>query len=319
MKNIQEAPIKPRSKVLVRCDLDVAIKNGEIVEPFRLEKSLKTLKFIQEKGALPIIMGHIGKPEGKYIAELSTKHLESFFSEHLEDYQLMENLRFDPREEANDEQFAQQLAGKCDFYINESFATCHREHASIVGVTKFISSFAGFVLTEEIKKLDKLVTSPKRPFTAIVGGVKLESKLPTINKLLRIADFVLLGGKLGLAWNEEVPHNLIIPSDYAPEEKDIGPQTIKEYKKYIQISETILWAGPMGLYEEENYKNGTKELAQELEKASLEKETIIGGGDTISALNEFININNIGFVSTGGGAMLQYLANGTLPGIEVLK
>lgn len=306
-------------KVLVRCDLDVPIENGKILESYRLEAALPTLKYLQRSGAKVIIAGHMGKPDGKVDQKLSTEQLKSFFDQKLglDSFELLENLRFDSREEANDEEFAKELAQLADIYVNESFATSHRNHASIVGIPKYLPHFAGLRFEQEIENLSKVLNNPAKPLVAIIGGAKLESKKPVVSKFLEIADYVLLGQKLGLDWKDEIPENLHLPIDAKDQIFDIGPETINEYKKIIASAKTIIWAGPMGIFEEPAHEKGTKEIAQAIADAQAYK--VAGGGNTVDAINRYHLGDKINFVSTGGSAMLEYLANETLPGLEALN
>lgn len=320
MQNIQNANINNKTKVFVRLDLDVPIENGKILETFRLDAGIKTIKHIIDKGGFPILAGHMDKPEGKIIEKYSTKQLLPYFEEQLgtTDFELLENLRFDPREEENSLDFAKELAAKADIYVNESFATSHRNHASIVGIPKLLPSYAGFRLQREISVLEKLKVEPLRPLVVIVGGVKIEDKKPMVLAFLDVADFVLVGGKIGENWGDKVPSNVHLPLDYAKDHKDIGPKTIQQYKNVIAEAKTILWAGPMGLFEEKEFSFGTKGIIE----AIVDNEDawcVVGGGDTSSAINKLNSIQNFNFVSTGGGAMLKFLAEGKLPGIEVLN
>lgn len=323
MRILEQAQITSGTRVFVRCDLDVPIENGKVLETFRLDHALPTLRYIIEKGGFPVIAGHIGKPKGQNIPELSTSVLRPYFEEKLgkDKFELLENLRFNPGEKANDDNYAKELASKADIYINESFATCHREHASIVGVPKHIPGYAGLRLQKEIETLDQLLASPEKPFVVLIGGAKLESKLPVVNKFLDLADYVLLGGRLGLEWKGDFPVKLVLPVDYAEDEKDIGPKTIVEFVQYIQLASTILWAGPMGMYEEKRFAVGTDQIAKAIEEQTIDKHaySIIGGGDTIASAQKTIDMDKLSFVSTGGGAMLNYLTKGTLPGIEALN
>lgn len=322
MQKIQDVVIDTKAKVFVRCDLDVPIIDGKIQEKYRLDSAIETLTYIIKKGAYPFIAGHIGKPEGSFDEALSTRNLLPYFNEKLgqNNFELMENLRFDPGEEANNQEYAKKLASGVDLYVNESFATSHRKHASIVSVPQLVPHYAGFRLQKEVSTLESLLRSAKKPFIAVVGGAKLESKMPVISKLLGIADKVLLAGRLGLSWKDSVPSNLVLPTDYL-DDKDIGPKTIEDFKTLLDTAQTILWAGPLGMFEEEKYSIGTKEIANEIAKITAEKQitSVVGGGDTIAAIEKFSSINNFTFVSTGGGAMLQYLVDGTLPGIEALN
>ena len=323
MNILENANITSGTRVLVRLDLDVPFVNGVPTETYRLMAGLKTLNYILKKGGNLILMGHIGKPENNFDKTLSTKQLIPFYNQHLKEnsYQILENLRFDSREVENSLEFAQELAKKADIYVNESFATSHREHASIVGITKFLKGYAGFNLVDEIENLKKLKHNFDRPFVVIIGGAKLESKMPVINTFLKLADNVLLGSKLGPEWllqNNKSIKNLILPVDYALDKKDIGKKTIKNYTNIISQSKTVLWAGPMGVYEDENFIEGTKQIAKAITN-NPNIWSVIGGGDTISAVNKCGFNQGFDFVSTGGGAMLEFLAHETLPGIEVLK
>lgn len=322
MQTLTDTPIKQGTRVFVRCDIDVPIENSVIGETYRLDNLLPTLKYIIEKGGIPVIAGHIGKPEGVFSEELSTKQLIPFFNEKLGEriYEILENLRFDPREEQNDDNFAKELSSKAEIYVNESFATSHREHASIVGITRYLPSYAGFRFQKEIETLDKIITNPDKPLVIIIGGAKLESKLPVIDKFIQKADYILLNSLLSANWSKEIPQNLILSSNSSLESKDINQETIEKFKQILNGAKTILWAGPLGMYEKEEYIVGTREIATKIAEITQEKGvfSVIGGGDTIAAINKLELLDKFSFVSTGGSAMLEYLAEGTLPGIKAL-
>ncbi len=323
MQNIQDASVSSGKRALVRCDLDVPLNNGKILEQYRLDSALETLKYLIKKGAKPIIAGHVGKPEGKIVDSLSTKNLLPYFEQNLGkgNFELLENLRFDPREEANDDSFAKELAAKADVYVNESFATCHRKHASIVGVPKYLPHYAGFRLQKEVETLSHLIKNPQRPLMVLIGGAKLESKKPVVSKFLKIADKVLLGGKLAGAWDEVIPDNLILPRIINKEEKDLDPETIKYFISILNEAKTILWVGPVGVYEEEEFMAGTKAISKSIAQLTGTKNitSVIGGGDTIASVDRLGLLAKFTFVSTGGSAMLDFLVNETLPGIEALN
>lgn len=322
MKSITQADIKPGMKVFVRGDIDVPLVNGNIENTYRLDNIMPSLKFIIDKGATPILAGHLRQPHGKKITKLSTKHLKPYFDKHLgkDKYELLENLRFDIREEENSDEFAKELASLADIYVNESFATSHRKHASLVGVPKYLPAYAGLRFTKEIESLDKIIKNAAKPMIAIIGGAKIESKKPTIKKFLNIADEVLVGGRLGLDWDEEIPNNLHIPSDYADKELDIGPETIKYFEQKIHSAKTILWAGPLGAFEKPGFDKGTKEVGKAVVEATKNGAfSLIGGGNTIEALEKLKLLDKMSFVSTGGGSMLQYIDEGTLPAMELLN
>ncbi len=323
MKTLKEAPINKGTKVPVRCDIDVPIENGVLGEVFRLESALPTLKYVIEKGGFPIIAGHIGKPKGVYDSTLSTKNLLPYFNQHLGEgsFELLENLRFDPGEEENSDDFSKYLASKAELYVNDSFATCHRKHASIVGITRFLPSYAGITQEKEITNLTKVMEDPKRPLVVIIGGAKLESKMPVIEKFQQIADYIILSSLLSANWSKEITHNMILADNKDLESKDIDDKTRQKFSKIIENAGTILWAGPLGMYEDNRFIVGTREIALKITQVTSNKGvfSVLGGGDTIAAMNKIGLLDKFSFVSTGGGAMLEFLAEGTLPGIKALN
>lgn len=323
MKLLIDAPINKGTKVFVRCDLDVPVENGVVKEAFRLESSLPTLKYIIEKGGIPVIAGHIGKPDGKEDLKLSTQQLVPYFNEKLGEgaYEILENLRFNLGEEENSEEFAKELAKTAQVFVNESFATCHRKHTSIVGITAFLPSFAGFTLQKEVEALTKVMENPGKPLAIIIGGIKLESKMPVIEKFLDKADFIMLSSILSANWSKEITHNMLLADNKDVESKDINENTRQKFIWAIEKSRTILWAGPLGMYEDDEFIQGTKEIAEKIAERTQKDGaySVVGGGDTVGAINKLGLMDKFSFVSTGGGAMLQFLAEGTLPGIEVLK
>jgi len=305
-------------KFLVRCDLDVLGADGEIKEDFRLLSSVKTLDFILKGGGFAYICGHIGKTQEPNDI-FSTQKLKDFFVKHLvnENFEILENLRFDPREELKDEDFARELALGKDYYVNESFATSHRDHTSITLVPKLIPAFLGFHFEEELENLDYVRNAHRKPLNVLIGGSKIESKLPTIKNFLNIADHVLVGGKL--MFEETLKNNpkIILGID-SIDQKDIGPQTIEEFKKYIMDSKIIFWAGPLGNVEDEKYSQGSVQIADLISKSGAY--SVVGGGDTIAFLDKHNLLGKFSFVSVGGSAMLEYLSVGKLVGLEaVLK
>ncbi|MBW6441915.1 phosphoglycerate kinase [Patescibacteria group bacterium] len=323
MKTLSEAPIKQGTKVFVRCDIDVPIERGVIQEKFRLDSSLNTLKYIIDKGGMPLIAGHMGKPKGQVNENLSTKYLLPYFDEKLGEgkFELLENLRFDSREETNDEKFSEELASKAELFVNESFATSHRQHASIVGITRFLPSYAGMTLEKEIESLSRVMNNPEKPLAVLIGGVKLESKLPIIERFQPIADFIMLSSLLSANWSKEITHNMLLADNRDLDSKDINDNTRQKFIWALEKSKTILWAGPLGMYEEEEFMAGTREIAQKISELTQNKGvySVVGGGDTVAAINKLELLDKFSFVSTGGGAMLQFLAEGTLLGIEALN
>lgn len=322
MKSIKEANITNGTRVFVAADLDVPVENGFIGEKYRLDCLTPTLKYIIDKGGIPIIAGHLANPKGKFDPKLSTKQLVPYFDKELGQgkYELLENVRFDPREEESNDEYAKELASKADIYVNEVFSTCHRKNTSIVGVPKFLPKYAGLRLTQEIEHLGKALLNPQKPLVIVIGGAKLESKKPLVTRFLPIADYVLAGGKIGVTWDESVPSNLILPSDFVGDYKDMGPKTIEQFTKIIATAKTILWAGPVGVYEE-GYITASKAIAEACVVATKENGaiSIVGGGDTATVIDKLGLLEKFSFVSTGGGAMLEFLVKGTLPGIEALN
>ena len=326
LKDAPAGTIKNGTKVLVRADMDVALENGKIAEKYRLDQMLPTLNFLKEKGARIMLAGHIGRPNGKPVNELSTKVLKPYFDEILgvssfgiagtSTYELLENLRFDPREEQNDPSFAQELAARADVYVNECFSTSHRNHTSFVAITKLLPSYAGLRLEKEVETLSTVIKKPARPLVALIGGTKIETKKPVIDKFIEVADYVLVGGKIGLNWQTDHTTILLLPSDYAEMEKDIGPSTIETYRRIILQAKTVIWAGPMGYFEDEKFASGSIKLAQAI--VDSRAFSVAGGGDTISFLDKYGFLDKFNFISTGGSAMIKFLAGDKLPGLEAL-
>jgi phosphoglycerate kinase len=225
----------------------------------------------------------------------------------------LENLRFWPEEEANDENFARKLAGLADVYVNEAFAASHRKHASIVGIPQYLPSAFGFHFLEEVEVLDKVRSNPARPATLILGGAK-EDKLDRIKEFSAWADQVLIGGKLPKFIRS---FGKVVVAQLTGNGKDISPESAEEFKKIISLSKTVVWAGPMGVYEEGENAHGTREVAQAVVDSGAY--SVVGGGDTEAALSKLGFNGKMSYISTGGGAMLEFLANGILPGIEAIK
>jgi len=317
LKLIEEANIKENTKVLVRTDWNLPVdETGMILDASRIEVSLKTIGYIKKKGGVPIIASHFGR-EGDSLEPVINfaKKCYPILSEGVE---FLENLRKNPGEETNDEKFAEELAGKADIYVNEAFSTSHRKHASIVGVSKLLPAFAGFRFLEEYRKLGEAF-NPEHPFLLILGGVKFETKLPLVEKFLGIADDIFIGGAIAAKASQELSENakIIFPiGDISA--LDANTETLEVLNEKIKEAKFVLWNGPLGDYEK-GFLAGTVALARML--AESEARVILGGGDTLVLLKADIKdqISSHGFISTGGGAMLDFLANGTLPGIEALE
>jgi phosphoglycerate kinase len=316
MKSIEEANIKSGMRVLVRVDWNVPMTaGGEVADASRIEASLSTINYIKKCEGKAILMSHFGR-EGDSIEPVinfAKKHYPVF----AEGVEFLENLRKNPGEEANSIEFAKELANKADIYVNEAFSVSHREHASIVGVPKFIISYAGFHFLEEYHKLSA-VFNPEHPFLLILGGAKFETKLPLVEKFLNIADDIFIGGALAAKASENLSENtkIIFPVGDI-NALDANTETLEILNPKIREAGFILWNGPLGNYEK-GFVAGTYALARMIAESNAE--IVVGGGDTLAVVKEDIKnkISSHGFISTAGGAMLDFLATGTLPGIEAL-
>ena len=340
LKSVRDADIAGK-KVLVRVDFNEPIVDGVINDDTRIKAAIPTIQLLKQRGAVHItLMSHLGRPDGKVVEGLRTAPLMRRLSELTDTagVEMLENVRFNPGEETNDPQFAAELAGYGEIFVNDAFADAHRAHASIVGVAKLLPAYAGLLVEREVEKISAAL-NPVKPAMAMVGGAKFETKIPLLTKLLEIYDRVLLGGALandilharGVDIKESLlskmppPQAMVddariqVPTDFVWEgEKivDIGPQTGAEWARVIAEQHFILWNGPMGMYEF-GKTAGTDKLAEAL--VSNKILAVIGGGDTAAALEKISFDSEKVFVSTGGGAMLQFLADGTLPGLEPLK
>ncbi len=340
--NLSDARVKGK-RVLVRCDFDVPINAGKIEDDSRIVSGISTIEYLLDEGATVIAAGHLGRPDG-FSEKLSTRIIAEWFDKELsgisisathigglkafklkDNFYLLENLRFDKGEEENSNEFAHKLAYISDIYVNEAFSVSHRAHASVVGVAKLLPHFAGFHLTKEIKVLSKILNNPKRPLTMIIGGAKIETKLPLISNMHRFADYVLVGGELAEQTKVLVKEQhekitgqkaMLFVADLNSDKFDITVNSIENFEQIIERSETIVWNGPMGFIEE-GHTNGTIELAKLINDSKAYK--VIGGGDTIGFLQNKNLIDKFDFISVGGGAMLEFLAGIKLPGLEVLE
>lgn len=356
----------------MRLDLNVPISEKGIEETYRADMVVPTLEFLKKSGARTVAMSHIESsatgsllpvyeylkktfPEMKFVPDYSDKSLEILGSPADGEIALLENLRVNEGEKKNDEVFAKKLASFGDIFVNDAFAVSHRKHASVVGVPKFLPSFAGPLLMREISELSAAF-NPPHPFLFILGGAKFETKLPLVQKFLDIADKIYIGGALasdvfkarGLNVGKSVVSDnfsadvssflqsgkIILPKDVvvktsegravkkpdqlsdSDEISDSGPESVEMLEQIISESKFVLWNGPLGIYEK-GFKDGTLGVAKAISNSSAK--SIVGGGDTLAAIKELGAEEKFSFISTGGGAMLDFLANGTLPGIEVLK
>lgn len=363
-------------RVLVRAGLDLSLdKNGEAIEELRLQRAPQTIKYLSEAGARVIILSHIGRDlesTNAPVARALQKYIKISYIPDLlgalahdaitamkdGEIIMLENLRqhYD-LEKANDESFARSLASLGDIYVNDAFSNSHRMHASMIGIPKFLPSYAGFIVRDEVRNLSGAL-NPTHPAIAIIGGAKFETKDPVIRSFLSIYDHVCVVGAIAndilrvqgypvgrsriseYAPEKEVVSNpkLIAPLDVTVEREDkqasvkkpsdvlegdkivdIGPDSIAAIAPLIANAKFILWNGPTGLYED-GYISYTHAIAELIEKAVAKgAQAVIGGGDTIAAIEDLIPEGKLGFLSTGGGSMLEYLLKGSLPAIDVLK
>jgi len=373
MKSIQDLKNLSGKKIILRADLNVPMSGGKILDDFRIKKVVPTILYLQKKGAKVIIISHLGDDGSASLLPISQaikKHIKTIefiktpiFSDETEkrinslkngDIILLENLRTETGEKKNSPSFARALSRYGEIYVNDAFSVSHREHASVVGITKYLSGYAGLQFVSEVENLSKAFNA-KHPFLFILGGAKFETKIPLVKKFLRSADNIFIGGaiandffrvkgyEVGVSLvesgNFQVPailksKNLILPidvivtknqknrvtkpSDVSPDENivDIGPQSILILKDLINKAGFVLWNGPLGKYEN-GFGSSTEEILKIISKCKAEN--VIGGGDTVALISKLKTESKLGFVSTGGGAMLEFLAKGTLPGIRALK
>ena len=393
MKNISNQNIVFKNKkVLLRVDLNVPMKNSSITESSRIEKIIPTIKSLLAKEAKIIIISHIGRPKGKVVEGMSLKPISKKLSSLLNkdvlfnkniindstlsevnkiqngSIMMLENIRFNQGEESNDSEFSKKLSDLADIYVNDAFSCSHRSHASIEGITKYIPSYFGLQITQEIEALKKITSEIKKPVTLIIGGSKISTKINIINNLLKkFNNIIVVGGmantmlkhtgsKVGKSICENDCGSLIkeildiskkfnckitCPIDVVVSKNiegvgenkgikeinddemilDIGPKTISLIKKIVNDSNTVLWNGPAGYFENPNFQTGTKEILEIIsQKTSSDKIfSVAGGGETVAAINKFNKLDSFTFVSTAGGAFLEYLEGKTLPGIKALN
>jgi len=320
-------------------------KEMKILDDFKIKVTIPTIEYLIEKGAKVILMSHLGRPEGKVVESLRLTPVQDKLMEYLDlsvtkagdcvgkeiedwirqmkpgEILLLENVQFNPGEKENDPNFAKTLASYADIFIMEAFGQAHRDYASITGVPKYLPSGAGFLLEKEVKVLSQIIENPKRPLVVIIGGSKVGDKAKVAEKFSEIGDWLLVGNLIaeeikGKKMKIKNLEKIIFP---ILNEKmlDLDEGTIENFKDKILLAKTIFWAGPLGKIEEEKYQKGTKEIARAvIESGAL---SVVGGGDTIEFLNKIGLLEKFNHVSTGGGAMLEFLSGEKLPGIETLK
>ncbi len=390
IRTVNQTDVKGR-RVFVRDDFNVPQdEKGRITDQTRILLSLPTIRFVSEAGGKAILASHLGRPKGKRDPKYSLAPVAQSLSERLEktvalakdcigeevqneiaamkegDILLLENLRYYPEEEKNDETFSKALASLCDAYVNDAFGAAHRAHASTEGITHFVQTVrAGFLMTKEIENLEKALIRPEKPYVAILGGAKVSDKIGVIRNLLDKVTVLLVGG--GMAYTflkaqgvnvgkslveddrasfslevlEEAKGKIkfLLPVDHVAAERmdpqaerktvkneeipadwvclDIGPETIRTFSEEIRSAKTIVWNGPMGVFEMEPFSHGTFAIAQAVAASSAF--SIVGGGDSVAAVNQAGVSDRISHISSGGGASLEFLEGKKLPGIEALR
>jgi phosphoglycerate kinase len=392
MKSIKEEVNLGNKKILLRLDLNVPIVDNKITDTTRIDKILPTLRFLINQNTKIIIISHVGRPKGKIVNELSLKLIceelskklnqnvklfsknireinsKELFNNNDEKIMILENIRFYPEEEKNNQQFAKHLATLADIYVNDAFSCSHRAHASIHEITNFLPSYSGLQFDLEVNALKKITSEIKKPITCIIGGSKVSTKINIIKNLIPKFDNIIIvggmanniikfmGNNIGKSLHEEnsdkiieeilllsetTSCKIICPKDVLvgknlegdPQIKelneiasddiilDIGPKTINNINNIIDQSNTILWNGPAGYFENPKFANGSIKIAKKMIENNKSNKiySVAGGGDTVSLINSLNAINNFNFVSTAGGAFLEYLEGKELPGIRALK
>lgn len=378
-------------KVLLRCDFNVPLDNRQtITDTKRIDESLETINYLVEKNAKIILCSHLGSPKGEYKSELSLRPVADYLATRLNksvklsfdvvgensraivdnlqpgEVCMLENLRFEPGETSNDEDFSNKLASLAEVYVNDAFGTCHRAHASTVGVAKILPSAYGFLIEKELSALSKLLDNPSKPFVAILGGSKVSDKIEVINNLLDKVDVLMVGGGMSYTFTTALGYSVgdsicevdkisfakdmmakaierdvkfvlpidlkvgkeykataetqIVDADKIPEGwmgLDIGPKTIALFKEYITDAKTIFWNGPMGVYEWDNFIEGTSEIGKAVAESGAM--SVIGGGDSAAAMYKLGLADKITHIATGGGASLEFLGGKQLPALEALQ
>lgn len=321
MKTLDSASLDGK-RVLLRLDLDLPSK-GKSFDTTRLEDGVATLKYILKKGAASVtIIAHRGRPKAASptysLAPIEKLLRKDLTKEEDKKVTVLKNLRFDSREEKGSKAYAKELAKGQDIYVMDAFATAHREHTSITFIPELLPTYPGLQFEKEIKAFARVILKPKRPFVVILGGAKLETKMPLIETFQEKADVILVGGKLALEAREKgFKGRKVILAELTKDGKDIAQPAIDQFIRFIKAAGTVVWNGPMGIFEETKHAAGTKQIAEAVDQASAF--TLTGGGDTEAAQTKYKAEDHVKHISSGGGSMLEYLISGTLPAIEAIK
>jgi len=329
-------------RVLVRSDLNVPLDNGKVADETRIQAALPTLRLLLERGAADVtVCSHLGRPKEPDPA-FAMQPVRERLRELLPDERLrvLENTRFNPGETKNDPEFARELADLHDIFVQDAFGSVHRAHASTVGVTEFLPAYAGLLLEKELTELGKLLGDLERPFVLISGGAKVEDKLGVLKNLGGKADALLVGGKMAeeIRHDNPLPFDVVLPVDVVAASEfaadaatqivaydsvpdgwlglDIGPQTRDIFADHVAGARTIFWNGPMGVFEWERFADGTKAVAEAVARSSAH--SVVGGADSARALQELGLADDVSWLSTGGGAALEFLEGKELPGVAAI-
>jgi phosphoglycerate kinase len=342
-RSVRQADVAGK-RVLVRVDFNVPLESGRVADDTRIRSALPTLRLLLERGARELaVCSHLDRPKGEdpayRMAPVAARLHELIPDERI---RVLENTRFHPGESQNDPEYARELAEGNDLYVNDAFGSAHRAHASTAGVAHLLPAYAGLLLERELRELSRLVEDPARPFVAIVGGAKVEDKIGVLRRLAELADTVLVGGKLAaelaarapLRGTAEVllPTDVVAASAFEPDAEasvfaadgvpdgwlglDIGPETRSRFASKVSEAETVFWNGPLGVFEWPRFAAGTKAMAEAV--AAAPGYTVVGGGDSVRAIQELGLAERIDWISTGGGASLEFLEGRELPGVAAI-
>jgi phosphoglycerate kinase len=343
-RSVRDADVAGKT-VLVRSDLNVPLENGSVADDTRIRASLPTLQLLLDRGAKEIhVCSHLGRPKtDEDRAKYSMAPVERRLHELVPDERihLLENTRFNPGETKNDEGFARELADDCDLYVDDAFGSAHRAHSSTEAVARLLPAYAGLLLEEELQHLGRLLGEVERPFVLISGGAKVEDKLGVLQHLGGRADTVLIGGKMAeqlrvenpLEFDVRLPTDVVAAAAFEADAEsgvyavdaipdgwlglDIGPETRAAFAAQLARAKTIFWNGPMGVFEWPRFAGGTKAVAEAV-AGNTDAFSVVGGADSVRALNELGLADRISWVSTGGGASLELLEGKELPGVAVI-